>query len=248
MSSCCLTGYKWGGKPKGTESTLAKNNTYVTGDNKDVAILMIHDIFGWTLPNLRLTADHYAEEVGATVYLPDFFGGEVVSPEMLFDPEKRAKFDTRKFIGEKNSKDIRWPEISSCARALKEEHGFKKVGAVGFCYGGWAVFQLGAKDNALVDAISTAHPSLLTNEEVDAISVPVQIIAPEHDPMLTPELKAYCNNTIPSLNVPYDYQYFPGLTHGFAARANENDEKVKKGLERAKNCVSSWFAQWLRVN
>ncbi|KAL8814459.1 MAG: hypothetical protein Q9191_008549 [Dirinaria sp. TL-2023a] len=167
---------------------------------------------------------------------------------MLFDPERRAKFDTRKFVAEKNSKAIRFPEISSCARSLKEEHGFKKVGAVGFCYGGWAVFQLGAKDNALVDAISTAHPSLLTNEEVDAISVPVQILAPEHDPMLTPELKAYCNNTIPSLNVPYDYQYFPGLTHGFAARADEKDEKAKKGLERAKNCVSSWFGHWLHVN
>ena len=61
------------------------------------------------------------------------------------DPEKRAKFDSRAFILGKNGKEKRWPEIVSCAKALKEEHGFKKVGAVGFCYGGWAVFQLGAK-------------------------------------------------------------------------------------------------------
>ena len=100
----------------------------------------------------------------------------------------------------------------------------------------------------MVDAISTAHPSLLTNEEVDAISVPVQIIAPEHDPQLTPELKAYCNSKIPTLDVPYDYQYFPGLRHGFAARCDPNDEQAKKGLERAKNCVVSWFAQWLHVH
>ena len=33
--------------------------------------MLIHDIYGWTLPNSRLIADHYAEEVDATVYLPD---------------------------------------------------------------------------------------------------------------------------------------------------------------------------------
>lgn len=48
------------------------------------------------------------------------------------------------FIG-RHSKDIRFPEIETCAKSLKQEHGFKKLGAIGFCYGGWAVFQLGAK-------------------------------------------------------------------------------------------------------
>ena len=72
----------------GKESTLGENKAYVTGSNKDVAVLMIHDVFGmkylpslkaihsyiiigWTLDNARLLADHYAKEVDATVYLPD---------------------------------------------------------------------------------------------------------------------------------------------------------------------------------
>lgn len=71
MSECCKAGFKWSGSPVGKESTIAGNKTYVTGDNKDVAIMIIHDVFGWTLPNLRLIADHFAKEVGATVYLPD---------------------------------------------------------------------------------------------------------------------------------------------------------------------------------
>ena len=57
---------------------------------------------------------------------------------------KDKPFDLPAFIG-RNSKEIRWPEISAAAKALKQEHGFKKVGAIGFCYGGWAVFQLGSK-------------------------------------------------------------------------------------------------------
>ena len=45
----------------------------------------------------------------------------------------------------RHSKAIRGPELVACAKALREEHGFKKVGAVGFCFGGWAVLSLGAK-------------------------------------------------------------------------------------------------------
>ena len=57
--------------PQGKETKLANLNAYVSGTNKEVAILLVHDIFGWTFTNLRLLADHYAQEVGATVYLPD---------------------------------------------------------------------------------------------------------------------------------------------------------------------------------
>lgn len=243
MSQCCLSGFKWDGKPIGTETKIGKNDTYVTGSNKEVAILMAHDIFGWTFPNARLLADHYAKEAGATVYLPDFFGGEVVSPETM----EGGKFDIKAFIG-RNSKSIRFPEVESFAKSLKQEHGFKKLGAIGFCWGGWAVFQLGAKGNNLVDCISTAHPSLLTKEEIDAVAVPVQILAPEHDPQLTPELKAHANSVIPSLNVEYDYQYFPGLMHGFAVRCDQSDAKQKKGFERAKNAAVGWFAQFLHLH
>lgn len=183
---------------------------------------------------------------GEHLYTNDYdsFDGEVVSPEMLEDPEKAKTFDLMGFLG-RHSKEIRYPEISAAAIALKKEKGFKKVGAIGFCYGGWAVFQLGAKSNPLVDCISTAHPSALENKEVEAVGVPTQIIAPEIDHMLTPELKTFCNNTIPSLGVEYDYQYFPGLAHGFATRGDVNNPMQKKGLERAKDAAVYWFQSHL---
>ena len=40
-----------------------------------------------------------------------------------------------------------------------------------------------------MDCISTAHPSWLTKEEIEGVGVPVQILAPEIDPVFTPELK-----------------------------------------------------------
>lgn len=93
---------------------------------------------------------------------------------------KWRSFDLRSWLG-RNSRSIRWPEISSCAKALKSEHNFKRVGAMGYCYGGWGCFQLGAKADPLVDAISMAHPSLVEQSEIDGVGVPTQILAPEFD-------------------------------------------------------------------
>ena len=71
LSKCCISGFNWDGKPTGKEIELAGFNTYVTGSNKEAAVLYIHDIFGWTFTNARLLADHYANEAEVTVYIPD---------------------------------------------------------------------------------------------------------------------------------------------------------------------------------
>ncbi|GMF74522.1 unnamed protein product [Aspergillus oryzae] len=217
MGDCCLKGFRWNGKPAGRETILAGMSCYTVGTNSSVAILLLHDLFGWTFPNTRLLSDHLAEEVGCTVYVPDL----------------------------RNTKAIRETDIFNCAKALRGEHKYSSIGAIGFCFGGWAVFRLGAKDVRLVDCISTAHPTFLEQKEISDIGVPVQIMAPEHDQQFTEELKAFSNTVIPKLGVPYDYQYFPFLTHGFATRGNPNDKDEIAGMERAKNAAVLWFRQWL---
>lgn len=71
MGDCCLKGFRWNGKPAGRETILAGMSCYTVGTNSSVAILLLHDLFGWTFPNTRLLSDHLAEEVGCTVYVPD---------------------------------------------------------------------------------------------------------------------------------------------------------------------------------
>lgn len=61
----------WEGTPIGEEVMLSKNQTYKAGDNPDVAIMMIHDAAGWQFNNVRLLADYFAKEIGATVFVPD---------------------------------------------------------------------------------------------------------------------------------------------------------------------------------
>ncbi|KAF2237005.1 dienelactone hydrolase family protein [Viridothelium virens] len=242
MSECCKTGFQWGGTPVGTESTLGQLKTYVTGSNKDAAVLLVHDVFGWTFTNLRLLADHYAKEANVTAYLPDFYAGDVVDPDTMDNPEKREKFNVGAFLG-KHGKQTRGPEIFDAAKTLKSQ--YKKVAAIGFCWGAWGSLQVAAKGNNILDAVSVAHPSLLEKSEIENIGVPVQFLAPETDPQFTPELKQFTLETLPKLNVPFEYIYFPGLVHGFAAKADKNDPKQKDGLERAKNSAVNFFKQYL---
>ncbi|KAF1849792.1 dienelactone hydrolase family protein [Cucurbitaria berberidis CBS 394.84] len=237
----CKTGFKWNGTPTGKESTLNNAKAYVAGDSKEAAIVIITDIFGWTLPNIRILADHYAKEANATVYVPDIFDGEVVDPDALSDPEKAKNFDLGAFLNRHN-KEARWPEIKAAAQTLKSQ--YSKVIAIGFCYGAWACLKLAA-DPSLIDAISVAHPSMLEKSEIDSIKVPIQVIAPENDFMFTDELKKYTLDALPKTGVQWEYVYFPGLQHGFAARGNPNDPKQKAGLERAKRSAVNFFNEFL---
>ena len=159
----------------------------------------------------------------------------------MSNPVKREKFDLPAFLG-RNNKDIRFPEIKQVAQALKSQ--YRKVVGIGYCYGGWGHFQLGA-DPSLIDAISVAHPSGLTMEEIENVKVPVQILAPETDPVFTQELKDYANKTIPALNLPYEYVYFPGVAHGFASKGDPDDEVQRNGLERAKRSAVNFMNEFL---
>lgn len=94
--------------------------------------MVIHDLFGWKFPNVRLLADHYAQEVSATVYVPDSFGGEVLGWETILGGDF-SKLDLPRFIT-KNNRHAREPEIFDFTRTLRSQ--YKKVCAVGFCHGG----------------------------------------------------------------------------------------------------------------
>ncbi|KAF2730343.1 endo-1,3-1,4-beta-D-glucanase [Polyplosphaeria fusca] len=243
VSDCCLSGFEWDGTPTGSEGTLASNKAYIVGPESPAAILVIADLFGWTFINERLLCDHYAKEANATIYMPDFFGGEVVDPAILKAGPPFA-FDLEAWH-KRNWKDVRWPEISACAAALREKHA--RVGVIGYCYGGWSSFQLGSSAHTprLVDAISAAHPTWLTKEEIDAIGVPVQICAPEMDPTFTPELKRYANEVIPTKGLPYEYVFFPGVAHGFATRGDPGQEREWAAMLRGKRAQVNWMKEWL---
>ncbi|KAK7957051.1 Hydrolase tropI [Apiospora aurea] len=248
FTDCCIKGFEWEGIPTGTEAKLGDNDTYITGNNPDVAVLLVHDLYGWKFPNVRLLADHWAREANATVYVPDFFGGEAVDLGLL----EAHRWDLiRPFIA-KNTREIREPEIFACGRALRQAPlNYKKVGAAGYCFGGWACFRLAAKehDPPLVDCISVGHPSLLTKEDVDGVAgaaVPIQVLAPEKDPAFSPEMKLHTFQKLQELGAPFDYQHFPGVEHACFIRGDTRKEGERAAMARGKNAAADWLKQWLQ--
>ncbi|KAL6231185.1 hypothetical protein BDW75DRAFT_233798 [Aspergillus navahoensis] len=214
VSKCCISGFTWSGTPSGRTGKLANNDVYIAGDNPDIAILFIADLFGWKFPN------------------------------------KFDQLDLKGFTA-RNGREQREGEIFRTARALKRDLGFKKVGAVGYCYGGWASFRLGAKEHAeqgqpLVDCISIGHPSWFTKKDIDEVSVPVQILAPEIDPAYPAEMKSYTFEALQRVNLPFEYRHFPGVVHACFIRGDENKPGERDAMIKGKNAAVSWFTQYLK--
>ncbi|KAG0650459.1 hydrolase tropI [Hyphodiscus hymeniophilus] len=238
--SCPHDGFQWDGLPEGYIDTLAQTNTYVTGHNPDKAILLIHDLLSWTFPNLCLLADYYAREANATVFVPEFirekglpFQNQIGGSGQAVDP---------KMIHPCKIYEARILEFAKLLRAR-----FRKLGAVGFCFGGWAVFRLGSKTNRppLVDCITAGHPSSLTKKDIDEIGVPVQILSPEFDLSYTDELKTYSLETVPKLGVPFEYQHFAGVEHACFIRADPEIPGEWEAGERGKAAAVSWLRRFL---
>lgn len=245
ISPCCLSGFQWSGTPTGTVGKLASNDAYITSDSPRVAIMVIHDLFGWEFPNIRRLADHIAREAGATVYVPDFFGGE----HLPWAPIAAGKFEAlgaslHAFV-RKNGRDVREPELFECAKTLRR--GFAKVGAAGFCYGGWACLRLASAQHQppLVDCISVGHPSLMTIEDIDGVggAVPVQMLAPEIDQAYPAEMKLHTFTALQKLNVPFEYRHFSGVEHACFIRGSDGEEDPGEwdGMVRGKNAIVGWM-------
>ena len=249
FAPCCLKGFAWDGTPSGHEGTLSKNPTYITGTNPDAAVLYVHDALGWDFTNARLLADHFAREANVTVYVPDFFGGEVLDKTLIL----QGRFEELDMVGfiSRNNREIREPEIFACATALREK-GYKKIGAIGYCFGGWAVARLAASP-PLVDAIVCAHPSWVTKDDIDAISVPVQFLSPEIDGQFSPELKLYAFQKLilgkpvgkDGKGIPVEWVHFPDIQHGCLTRGDGSVEGEREAVIRGKNAAVSWWRQWL---
>jgi len=70
--------------------------------------------------------------------------------------------------------DVTDPIISTTIKALREEYRVKKIGAVGYCYGGRYVIRFLSKDKGL-DAGFAAHASLVQANEFEEVDRPLSL-------------------------------------------------------------------------
>lgn len=246
IPSCCLKSFPWAGTPTGKITTLATLPCYITSSpptdsskTKKLAILIIHDLLGYQSPNTRLLADSYASLLpGCTVYIPDFFDGEQLDPDAI-NEGRWGDLDMAGFMA-RNGRAEREEETFRCAKELRTSYG--QVVAVGFCYGGWAALRLGS-ERELVDAIIVGHPSLVTKQDIASVIVPTQILAVEHDPVFTVELKKLAVENLMERGVGFGFEFFPGVEHGALLRGDEKKSGEREAMCRARDVAVSWIAR-----
>ncbi|KAL0039957.1 hypothetical protein WJX79_000033 [Trebouxia sp. C0005] len=104
---CCIGTVKQG-ELKGKNVELGPLTTYVTGTENagGAAVLIITDIYGFSIPNTRLFADHLAQQ-GFFVLLPDIFHGNAWNDKL-----DRLLTD------------------------MHQQYKPKSVSCIGFCWGG----------------------------------------------------------------------------------------------------------------
>ncbi|KAM4686952.1 carboxymethylenebutenolidase homolog isoform 1-T2 [Amazona ochrocephala] len=204
----------------------------------DKAVIVIHDIFGWELPNTRYIADMLATN-GYIATCPDFFVGQ----EAWKLSNDWATFDD--WLKTRSAGKID-KEVDVILKYLKEQCGAKKIGVVGFCWGGAAVQHLMLKNPHLqagvslygvikffADMSSFLHPTFFIFGEKDEL-IPLQQIA-----ALEQKLKQNCK-------VDYEVKIYPGQTHGFVHRKREDiNPQDKPYIEEGRKDMINWLNKYL---
>ena len=151
-----------------------------SGDNvhKEKAIILLTEVYGHTFINSQLIADQFAEN-GYTTYIPDlFFGDAFPQPPNRFEGGDVFTWLNGAHNKTKSPHDAANtdPSVLKAIKHLREDLGFKKVGAAAYCFGAkYTVRHLDGEKG--FDVGYAAHPSFVEKEELENIKGPLSISA-----------------------------------------------------------------------
>ncbi|POY72332.1 hypothetical protein BMF94_4634 [Rhodotorula taiwanensis] len=262
----CFQGYRMDGTPKGTMEKLGGLEYYYSPgkpDQKDKAIVIGVDMFGFGVPNCKIIADWFAEKTGWPVFVPDLLEGDHIDPaslgsnlDALEEPMAKKPFLTRmaitlgavwtfgykigpRFLARHSMGHV-VPLAEKFCHDLEKEKGFKSLGYVGYCFGGTVSVFLAKADSA-VDALVCFHPGGPKPAEWANIAKPFLLVLPEEDFAFDRSK----STVLPMLEkVPVETKVIddnPGTTHGFGCRPNMAKPQIRQAFERGLEHTKDWF-------
>ncbi|KAM0150930.1 hypothetical protein ACHAQE_000484 [Botrytis cinerea] len=275
----CIKGTIHTGLPIGDYQTIHGLRTYIIGNpsTSRATIVLYTDIFGHLLPNNLLLADAFAASGEYLVYVPDFFEGDPVALKVadLLIPVDASKQGTLgKYTGILASAPsfLMWMgrhKEASCSAVCNgfleklrtETNGERKIGMVGYCWGGRYAIRAGLESNMilidgvkkpLIDAVVALHPSnLVFPRDVEGLVVPISYGWGEKDVAVSIKSKGIIEEIhqkegekgrkVPEME---HRVYKPGR-HGFAVRGNPDDPLERACLEDSMKQGLEWMGKWL---
>ncbi|KAF2248375.1 alpha/beta-hydrolase [Trematosphaeria pertusa] len=202
------------------------------------AIIYVSDIYGVPLLQNKLLADSLAR-ANYTVIMPDLFNGDAIP---VSSPEGPAlnltEWRTRHAPAEIDR------IVGLTLDYMRNELGFKRVGGVGYCFGGKYVPRFLAQGKG-VDVGFIAHPSSLETVEIQGIAGPISIAAGELDAAFNVTGRHTAEDILQKKNATYQTNLYSGAPHGFAVRPDLSNARQKYAKEAAFVQAVSWFDAWL---
>ncbi|KAH0370660.1 dienelactone hydrolase family protein, partial [Aureobasidium melanogenum] len=202
---CCVSGSLHTGTPTGTVSKLHGFDVYIASPPSEPPkgiVVILPDIFGWTLPNTRILADNFAAKGNFLVMLPDFMDGNEFPKDLIISLDALDATGLFAWVTKayhlvqiiwrgwpffKNDKaHLVRPRVRKFFRALQHSHPELPVAAAGYCWGGQWVVELCTKpDDDSPEEVKpfvvcgfTAHPSRLKiPTDIEAVTYPLSIAA-----------------------------------------------------------------------
>lgn len=126
-----------------------------------------------------------------------------------------------------------------------------KVGAVGFCWGGYHVSrlahgELAVNGSTIIDVAFTAHPSeLKLPEDIQHIKLPYSVAIGDVDFAMSIEDVGRMQRILKESGSDSEVVVIPDAKHGFAVRADPNDKAAAAMAEQALEQAVSWFKKYL---
>lgn len=130
----------------------------------------------------------------------------------------------------------------------KDEGATQSIGAAGFCWGGKQVLLLShghaVDGKPLLDAGFTAHPSMLSIPgDLEKSQRPISYALAAKDDQIPPPLQAKVKAIVEALPGPATGEafVFAKTGHGFAVRADLNEDDVAAQAAKAEDQCIAWF-------
>ncbi|KAJ5191046.1 uncharacterized protein N7498_010031 [Penicillium cinerascens] len=239
LSRCCTLGSLHDGEAKGEIENIDTISTYFAypaDRSTENAILILTDVIGHRFINTQLIADQFAA-AGYFVVMPDLFSGDAVP---LNRPEGFSIMDWLKNHLPAQTEPI----IDAVLKEMRENLGCKRIGGVGYCFGGKYVCRY-LKPGKL-DAGYTAHPSLVEADELRGVEGPLSIAAAVRDFVFTTAKRHESEEILDKKEIPYQINMFSDVEHGFAVRCDLSKPRQKYAKEQAFTQAVSWFDEYVK--
>jgi len=238
-AACCTVGVKHEGEAVGELGKISDFEVYYSypkDRSTQNAILILTDVIGHSFINVQLIADQFAAN-GYFVVVPDLFYGDTVK---LNPPEG---FNVMEWLKGHTTAQVD-PIVSATLKEMRGPLGCKRIGGVGYCFGGKYVCRF--LKAGQIDVGYTAHPSFIDKEELEGIQGPLSISAAETDQIFPAAKRHESEEILLKLKVPYQLNLFSDVVHGFAVRSDVSKKREKFAKEQAFLQAVAWFDEYIK--